>query len=116
MRRDETRALAGGGQRRLFSSLALVGSSCFSAISPFLSHRAGSKCVVGINIRGKAVPAADLPVYWPLSSPEDWPRWNLARELGQQLDLVGSFFEEVGLAGSNRWPETNKKAISISSD
>ena len=114
MRRDETRALAGGGQRRLFSSLALVGSSCFSAISPFLSHRAGSKCVVGINIRGKAVPAADLPVYWPLSSPEGWQHLNPEREPEEEPVVVGSFFVTVGLGGSDRWPETNKQAISIS--
>ena len=59
------------------------------------------------------MPVEDLSVYWPQSSPEDWPRWNLAREPGQQLDLVGSFFEEDGLAGSNRWPETSTRSKSI---
>ena len=100
MRRDETRALAGGGQRRLFSIICISRVVLFLSLSPFLSHRAGSKCVVGINIRGKAVPGADLPVYWPLSSPEGWQRLNHEREHDEQLIVdVGDSFALVEQGG-----------------
>ena len=100
MRRDETRALTGGGQRRLFSIICISRVVLFLSLSPFLSDRAGSKCVVGINIRGKAVPGADLPVYWPLSSPEGWQRSSHEREHGEQLIVVvGSSFVLVELGG-----------------
>ena len=58
------------------------------------------------------MPAADLPVYWPLSSPGGWTHSIHGRE--PEEELVGSFFVMVGLGGSDRWPGTNKKAISIS--
>ena len=98
MRRDETGALAGGGQRRLFSSKALVGSSCFF-FCQFLSHSVGSKYVSVVVIKGKAtVPAADLSVYWPLSSPEGWPRLNLEMEHEPLADCQ-AFFDLVGPGG-----------------
>ena len=99
MRRDETGALAGGGQRRLFSSKALVGSSCFSLFCQFLSHSVGSIYVSVVVIKGKAtVPAADLSVYWPLSSPEGWPRLNLEMEHEPLADCQ-AFFGLVGPGG-----------------
>ena len=99
MRRDETGALAGRRQRRLFSSKALVGSSCFSLFCQFLSHSVGSKYVSVVVIKGKAtVPAADLSVYWPLSSPEGWPRLNLEMEHEPLADCQ-AFFGLVGPGG-----------------
>ena len=60
------------------------------------------------------MPGAELPVYWPLSSPEGWQRLNPETEHEEERAVVESFSAMVGPGGSDRWPETNKQAISIS--